>query len=75
MNAPQPNQNALATPSRCAAAVFSDESEVRKHMDWMQKERDAFGKWWEEFNLEDCLHVEDQRLAWDAWRASVRVTR
>ena len=68
------NKNALATPSRSTAAVFSSELETRNHLDRMQRERDAFNSW---LNANDYefLSVADKHFAWESWKASARLER
>lgn len=70
----KPNQNALATPPRSTAAVFSSELETQNHVERMQRERDAFNSW---LNAGDyqSLSVADQHLAWESWKASARLER
>ena len=69
------SKNALATPQRSTAAVFSSEIETRNHVERMNREREAFGKWWNEFSQDFNLGVGSQHLCWESWKASSRAER
>jgi hypothetical protein len=68
------SKNALATPQRSNAAVFSSEIETRNHVERMNREREAFGKWWESFNP-DNGSIMNNVLCWESWKASARTER
>ena len=68
-------QNTLATHPRSMAAVFSSEIETRDHVERMNREREAFGKWWKEFSQDFDLSVGSQRICWESWKASARTER
>ena len=70
----QTNQNALATPPRFTAAVFSSEVETLNHVERMQREREAFNGWLK-MNDYEFLSAADQHLAWESWKASARLER
>lgn len=74
VSTPASDQNALATPTRSTAAVFSSEVETRNHVERMQRERDAFNSWLNAGDYE-FLSVADQHLAWESWKASARLER
>jgi hypothetical protein len=75
MTTPETNQNALATPLRSTAAVFSDEVETLTHVARVQAERERFQIWWESFNPDNDLGPGTMRLCWESWKASARQER
>lgn len=75
MKTPLTNQNALATPSRSTAAVFSEESETLNRVAATQRERERFQAWWQKFNEDGDLGAGDMRLVWAGWLASARAER
>lgn len=69
------SKNTLATHQRSTAAVFSSEIETRNHIERMNREREAFGKWWNEFSQDFNLGIGSQHLCWESWKASARTER
>ena len=61
--------------SQPTPAIFSSESETRKHVERMQREREAFQAWWSQFNEDRNLKIPHQHLAWESWKAAARVNR